>query len=187
MHETVHRLRNSMRDAAIGACLIAGVSTLGDFVWAGLQLRHRIPYGLTHGTLLFLCIGAYFGSIQKKTTTGALYGAAIGAAAAGSFYALAPATGYAVMFVIWAFVWVALAVLVRRVLPKARCSWRDTMLQGLIAMIGSGAGFYLISGIWRPFDPQGWDYAVHFLGWTIAYLPGFLPLTHRAWRGRELI
>ena len=43
-------------------------------------------------------------------------------------------------------------------------------------MIGSGLGFYLISGIWRPFNPQGWDYAVHFLSWTIAYLPGFLAL-----------
>ena len=45
-------------------------------------------------------------------------------------------------------------------------------------MIGSGLGFYLISGIWRPFDPKGWDYAVHFLSWTIAYLPGFVALLY---------
>ncbi len=50
------------------------------------------------------------------------------------------------------------------------------MLRGVIAMIGSGLGFYLISGIWRPFDPQGWDYAVHFLSWTVAYSAGFLAL-----------
>ena len=53
------------------------------------------------------------------------------------------------------------------------------IVRGVLAMIGSGLGFYLISGIWRPFDPQGWDYAVHFLSWTIAYLPGFLALLHR--------
>lgn len=45
-------------------------------------------------------------------------------------------------------------------------------------MIGSGLGFYLISGIWRPFDPEGWDYAVHFLSWTLAYLPGFVALLY---------
>jgi hypothetical protein len=43
-------------------------------------------------------------------------------------------------------------------------------------MLGSGVGFYLISDIWRPFDPEGWDYAVHFVSWAIAYLPGFLAL-----------
>ena len=32
------------------------------------------------------------------------------------------------------------------------------------------------SGIWRPFNPVGWDYAVHFAAWTIAYLPGFAAL-----------
>ena len=156
-----------MRHAIIGAILIAAVSTLGDFVWAGLNLRHRVAYGLAHGAILFLCMGAYFGSLQKKTFTGALYGAAIGLAAAGSFYLLAPIAGYSVMFFVWAFVWIALACLVRNP-PIA--------LRGLVAMVGSGLGFYLISGIWRPFNPQGWDYAVHFVSWTIAYLPGFLAL-----------
>jgi hypothetical protein len=44
------------------------------------------------------------------------------------------------------------------------------------AAAGSGLAFYLISGIWRPFDPVGWDYAVHFAAWTIAFLPGFTAL-----------
>jgi hypothetical protein len=39
-----------MRDAIAGALLIAAVSTLGDFVWAGLHLRHRVAYGLAHGS-----------------------------------------------------------------------------------------------------------------------------------------
>ena len=53
------------------------------------------------------------------------------------------------------------------------------VIRGILAMIGSGLGFYFISGIWRPFNPQGWDYAVHFLSWTIAFLPGFLALLAR--------
>jgi cellulose synthase/poly-beta-1,6-N-acetylglucosamine synthase-like glycosyltransferase len=156
-----------MRNAIIGAVLIAAVSTLGDFVWAGLNLRHRVVYGLAHGAILFLCMGAYFGSLQRNTFTGALYGAAIGLAAAGSFYLLAPVAGYSVMFFVWAFVWIALAFLVRNP-PVA--------VRGVLAMLGSGLGFYLISDIWRPFDPQGWDYARHFASWTIAYVPGFLAL-----------
>jgi hypothetical protein len=47
-----------MRNAIVGAILIALASTLGDFVWAGLDLRHRAVFGLSHGALLFLCMGA---------------------------------------------------------------------------------------------------------------------------------
>jgi hypothetical protein len=174
-----------MRDAIAGALLIAAVSTLGDFVWAGLHLRHRVAYGLAHGAILFLCIGAYFGSLEKQTLKGALYGAAIGLSAAGSFYLLAPIAGYSVMFFVWAFVWIALAFLVYRILPAPVAPVAPIapvappVIRGILAMIGSGLGFYFISGIWRPFNPQGWDYAVHFLSWTIAFLPGFLALLAR--------
>ena len=48
--------------------------------------------------------------------------------------------------------------------------------RGAIAAVASGLGFYAISGIWRPFNPQGWDYAVHFGAWTVAYFPGFAAL-----------
>ena len=178
-----------MRNALMGAALIAAVSTLGDFVWAGLHLRHRVVYGLAHGAILFLCMGAYFGSLQRKALVGAIYGAAIGLAAAGSFYVLAPIAGYSVMFFVWAFVWIALAVLVTRILPTrvapnapvapvAPIAPNAPMVRGVLAMIGSGLGFYLISGIWRPVDPKGWDYAVHFLSWAIAYLPGFVALLY---------
>ena len=179
-----------MYNALIGALVIAAVSTLGDFVWAGLHLRHRMVFGLAHGCLLFLCIGAYFGSLERQTLKGAIYGAAIGFSAAGSFYLLAPMAGYSVMFFVWAFVWIALAFLVYRILPApiapvapvapiAPIAPVSPLVRGVLAMIGSGLGFYLISGIWRPFNPQGWDYAVHFLSWTIAFLPGFLALLAR--------
>ncbi len=165
-----------MQTALAGAILIAAVSTAGDFVWAGLQLRHRMVYGLAHGAALFLCIGAFFGWLERKPLAGALWGALIGLVAAGCFYLLAPVAGYGIMAVIWAFVWLAVAALAGRVLNAAR-SWRETLTRAALAMTGSGAAFFLISGIWRPFDPQGWDYAVHFFSWTVAYLPAFLALT----------
>lgn len=172
-----------MRNALVGSLIIAAVATLGDFVWAGLGLKHRVPYGLAHGALLFLCIGAYLGSLERQTLRGGVAGALIGLLAAGGFYALAPVAGYSVMFAVWAFVWLALAVLAGRVLrPSARWSWRETLTRGTVAMIGSGLGFYLISGIWRPFDPQGWDYAVHWMSWTVAFLPGFAALLTRSSR-----
>ena len=169
-----------MRSALVGAILIAAVSTLGDFVWAGLALRHRVPYGLAHGALLFLCVGAYLGSIERQPLRGAIAGTLIGLLAAGGFYVLAPVAGYSVMFAVWAFIWLALAMLIGRALRRtSQWSWRETLLRGILAMIGSGVGFYLISGIWRPFDPQGWDYAVHWISWAVAFLPGFLALVGR--------
>ena len=109
-----------MRHAIAGALLIAAVSTLGDFVWAGLHLRHRVAYGLAHGTLLFLCMGAYFGALNTKVHTGALYGASIGLAAAGTFYLLAHVVGYAAMFVVWAFIWFRTCIRRAAVIPPVK-------------------------------------------------------------------
>ena len=57
-------------------------------------------------------------------------------------------------------------------------------MRSALAALGSGLGFYAISGIWFPFNPHGWDYAKHFVYWTIAYLPGFaallMPLRRRS-------
>jgi hypothetical protein len=55
------------------------------------------------------------------------------------------------------------------------------MLRSLFAAVGTGLGFYAISGIWFPFNPHGWDYAVHFAAWTVAYFPGFAALLVK-WR-----
>jgi hypothetical protein len=170
-----------MRKVLLGAVLIAVVSTLGDLIWAGLHLRHRPLFGLSHGTLLFLCIGLYLGALAKQPSLGALAGAFIGLLAASSFYVLAPVAGYSVMFAVWAFVWLALAILAGRILrSKNPLTWNEVLARGVAAAIGSGIAFYLISGIWRPFNPKGWDYAIHFLSWTVAYLPGFAALMFKA-------
>jgi hypothetical protein len=167
-----------MRNALIGALVMAAISTLGDFIWAEGHLRHRQISGLLHGLLLFLCIGLYFGALERRPVRGAMGGAAIGLVAAATFYVLYRTAGYSVMFFIWAFIWIALAVLVGRVLRQAdrTGSWSNVLVRGVIAAVGSGVAFYLISGIWRPFDPRGWDYAVHYVAWTFAYLPGFVAL-----------
>ncbi|HEY6361694.1 MAG TPA: hypothetical protein VIX63_11350, partial [Vicinamibacterales bacterium] len=52
----------------------------------------------------------------------------------------------------------------------------ETATRGAVAAVTSGIAFYFISGIWRPFNPAGWDYAAHFAAWAIAYLPGFAAL-----------
>jgi hypothetical protein len=71
--------------------------------------------------------------------------------------------------------WLALAVVNARLNARsARLS--EVAVRGAIAAVTSGIAFYFISGIWRPFNPVGWDYAVHFAAWTIAYLPGFAAL-----------
>jgi hypothetical protein len=94
------------------------------------------------------------------------------------------------MFVVWIAVWVALGLLhehlsgnresvgERRLEPRRYSG----LVRGCVAAVLSGAAFYAISGIWRPFDPHGWDYAVHFGAWTIAYLPGFAVLLVRQFR-----
>ena len=46
-----------MTATAAGALAMAGVSTLGDFVWATWIPQHRVIFGLTHGTLLVVVVG----------------------------------------------------------------------------------------------------------------------------------
>ncbi len=162
-------------DAVVGALVMAGVSTLGDFIWATWIPRHRWYFGLAHGTLLFLALGLYLGMRARRVQQGALGGAAIGFLAAGSFYVLAPLAGYSVMFVVYFAVWIALAFLASH-LAGSRITNQHALTHGLLAAIGSAVAFYAVSGIWFPFRPRGWDYAVHFGSWTLAYLPGFLAL-----------
>jgi hypothetical protein len=171
-------LRSGIRNAVIGAIVTAAVSTVGDYLWANVLPHHRPIYGLAHGTLLFLTVGSCLGAAAGRAIAGAAGGAAIGFAAAGGFYLLQPFIGYSGLFVMFTALWVALGVLNGRVLQP-----RDTigavLVRSMLAAVGSGLGFYAISGIWFPFRPHGWDYAIHFVYWTIAYLPGFAALLIR--------
>ena len=158
--------------------VLAAASTCGDYLWANLIPHHRPIYGLAHGTLLFLVVGEYLGAVVNKTAIGALGGALLGFLAAGSFYVLRPALGYSAMFILYFAVWAALGVLNGRILRGAsdREGMGMVLARSALAAIGTGVAFYAVSGIWFPFNPHGWDYAVHFLAWFAAYLPAFAAL-----------
>jgi hypothetical protein len=158
--------------SVFGALSIAVVSTLGDFIWATWIPRHRPIYGLTHGVLLFCFIGLYLGVVAGKPARGAIAGALIGGLAAGSFYVFAPLAGFPVMLIVWFAAWVGLGGL-NEYLNRRPAITRPAITRGLLAAAAFGVAFYLVSGIWFPFDPEGWDYLAHFAGWTFAYLLGF--------------
>jgi hypothetical protein len=162
--------------AAALACsvTIGCVSTAGDFIWATWIERHESVYGVAHGALLFCAIGFVLGVIAGRPLAGAVAGTAIGAAAATAYYLLAPFAGFTAMFLVWAGAWVALAFLYAWLSGRGPAG--AVLARGLVAAIAAGLAFYLISGIWRPFNPEGWDYAVHFAAWTAAYFPGFAAL-----------
>ena len=164
-----------MIHAAIGALVTAAVSTIGDYLWKDV-LPHGIPiYWFAHGALLFLTVGFCLGLPSGKPIVGAIGGMVVGLAATAGFALLRPLIGYTGIFLMYFALWIGLGLLAGRVLEK-----HDTMsvvlMRSVLASIGSGLGFYAISGIWFPFNPHGWDYAKHFLYWTIAYLPGFAAL-----------
>lgn len=162
--------------AAVGGAILIGlVSTLGDFIWAMWIPRHRPVYGLAHGALLCLCIGAYLGALVKRPLLGAAAGTLIGLTAAGGYYVLARLLGYAAMFVLWMALWLLVGVLNGPMLrPGSRLG--EALARGVAAAVLSGLGFYAISGIWLKPRPGGPDYAYNWLCWTIALLPGFMAL-----------
>jgi hypothetical protein len=168
---------NPLAAVTVGALATAAVSTAGDYLWAN-ALPHGQPiYWFAHGALLFVVVGGCLGLAARKPVAGAIGGAAIGLAATGGFYLLRPLIGYSALFVLFVGLWVGLGLLSGRVLQR-RDSIRDVLIRSGLAAIGSGLGFYAISGIWFPFRPHGWDYARHFVSWTIAYLPGFAALLY---------
>ena len=164
-----------IRAAITSSLIMAATSTAGDFIWATWISSHRAVYGMVHGILLFVVTGVVLGMPARRPAAGALAGALVGALAAGSFYVLAPFLGFSAMFVSWMGLWLALAVVNARLNARS-ARLPEVAARGAIAAVASGAAFYAISGIWRPFNPVGWDYAVHFAAWTIAFLPGFAAL-----------
>jgi hypothetical protein len=174
-----------LAEAITGTLAIAAISTAGDFIWATWISDARSVYGFIHGALLFLAIGLFLGSLAGRAGAGAIAGACVGALAAGLYYLLAPMLGFPAMLVAWMAVWLGLAFVYGRLSAQRidagnrhdiRVDLSAVAGRGVIAAIASGLGFYAISGIWRPFDPQGWDYLTHFGAWVVAYFPGFAAL-----------
>jgi hypothetical protein len=161
-----------MLHAIVGAMFLGAVSTLGDFIWAAFQVRHRTAYGLLHGAVICLCIGIVVGWRRRRLTAGAVTGPAIGVAAAGLFYVLAPFIRSGAMYLAWMFFWCCFALLQEQ-LSVSR-DYRFMAVRGLAAALASGAAFYAL-GIWRE-DPGTQNYLVNFIYWSFTFLPGFFAL-----------
>jgi hypothetical protein len=162
-----------------GAVWAAALSTLGDWIWARFIPSHRPVFGLAHGTALCLGIGLYLGLLRRRALAGAGWGAAIGLAAAGGYYVLARFMGYAAMFLLWMALWIGFGWLVARGLGEPRRPANSAWFRGAMAAIGSGLGFYAVSGIWTQHRAGGPDYPYNFVCWTVAFLPGFAALLVR--------
>jgi hypothetical protein len=160
--------------ALVAAIVLGAASTAGDMLWAGLSLRHRVVYGLVHGAVICLAIGAFVGARAGRPVAGIAAGPAIGLLAAATFYVLAPALGYYAMFPAWMFFWLCFAVLQKRLCREAR--WAPALARGLAAAVVSGLAFYLISGIWTRPPRGGPNYWYNLAAWTFAFFPGFASL-----------
>ena len=167
-----------MKDAFVGALVTAAVSTTGDYLWANVLPHGQPVYWFAHAIVLFATVGACLGWPSRKPLVGAAGAALVGCVATLGFYFLRPLMGYSAMFVLFVALWLALGVLTGRVLQH-RDRINAVLARSALAAAGSGLGFYAISGIWFPFNPHGWDYARHFVSWTVAYVPAFAALLVR--------
>ena len=173
-------LRSAARSPSLLSALLATSSGRRGFE------RHETVYGVTHGALLFCAIGFALGARSQV----GLFRARLAAPRLvrlpqAVFYLLAPARrlrrdvrrlgGH-----------LGSARIPLRVAQRTRAGPRG-VARGLIAAVASGLAFYLISGIWRPFNPEGWDYAVHFAAWTVSLFPRLRRTVPRqAFRRHEL-
>jgi hypothetical protein len=164
----------NVKQAILSTLVVGAVATFGDWIWATFLSQHLMAAGLIHGALLCLAMGAVIGLPHGKAVTGALAGIAIGFAAAGLFYVLAPLMRYSAMFPSWFALWVLLGVLAHKVAPGTPP--RLAVARGIIAGIASGMAFYLVSGMWTRWNPQSIDYLDHAARWTAAFAPGFFVL-----------
>ncbi len=167
----------SLLHALAAALLLATVMTVGDYVWAAFHIPHRTFYGILHGAVMCLFIGAVIGARTGRTLQGAIAGPLIGVFAAVVFYVLAPSAGWSAMVPAWMAFWILFSLLQQQLPPAGQREprWRAG-LRGLAAAVLSGLAFYAISGIWTRPGPGGPNYAVHFASWCVAFLPGFVAL-----------
>ncbi len=161
--------------ALISTVILAAVATAGDWVWASFLPRHLVIAGVVHGALLCLTMGAVLGWPARRVLAGAAAGIAVGVAAAGLFYLLAPILQMGAMLPAWFGLWVMLSAVTHR-LGRTSGSWRETLVRGVLAGVLSGAAFYLVSDMWTGWDPRNINYLDHAARWAFAFAPGFLAL-----------
>jgi hypothetical protein len=163
--------------AVIASVCLGAVMTFGDWLWAALEIRHRVVYGLAHGAVMCVCLGIAVGMPAGKGAVAGAAGLVIGVIAAASFYLLAPLLRWNAMFPAWMLLWILFAFLQYRLWKKE--SIGTVVLRGAAAAILSGALFYAISGIWTNDSHTNPNLVWHWFAWTIAFLPGFIALFFR--------
>jgi len=166
----------TMLYALVSALALAAVMTFGDWLWAAMHIRHRMSAGISHGALMCLCIGLAIGFRSRKVLPAAIAGPVIGAAAAGTFYVLAPTLRWGAMFPAWMLLWLLFAFLQHLLVGGDTIG--TTVKRGILAALLSGLAFYLISDIWIH-EAAHPGLAVHFGAWVFAFLPGFAALFAR--------
>lgn len=162
-----------MRAALLASVFLAIVATVGDFVWEFWNIRHTPVYGVIHGAVFCLAIGAAIGVRAGKVVPAVFAGLLIGVLAAGVFYVLAPALRMAAMFPAWMLFWICFAVLQRQLRPEPA---GRAIARGAAAAVLSGLAFYLVSGMWTDRAPGGPDYLRNLMSWAFAFFPGFASL-----------
>lgn len=163
-----------MIHGAVAALALGAVMTLGDYVWAALQLRHQMAYGLIHGAVICLFIGLVIGLRERRIVPALAAGPLIGLLAAGAFYLLAPWLRYGAMFPAWMLFWLLFALLQAWLRPPF--GPHQAVARGIAAALVSALAFYAISGIWTEHAPGGPNYLRNFLSWSFAFFPGFAML-----------
>lgn len=163
-----------LRDAVGAAALLAVVMTLGDVIWAVLDLPHLRSYGVAHGAAMCLVFGLVIGWRAGRLAAGAIAGPLIGVVAAVVFYVLAGPMRYVALLPGWMSFWIMFAFF-QQWLSRTE-SPALTALRSTGAAVLSGLAFVAISGIWTRSSP---GYHVNLVSWFIAFLPGFLVLFFR--------
>ncbi len=161
-----------------GIAVVAIVSTLGDLVWYGLGIEHRVTAGILHGVVLLTAVGGVLGASAGRFGAGLPLGMAAGAGGALAYYALAPVLGSAAMVAAWAALWILLAWFDGRFLRRGGRGRREILARGTIAACLGGLAFYLVVGtLWGRPAAAGRNYVVQFVAWAFAWTPGLLALT----------
>lgn len=162
-----------MRAALAASACLAIVATLGDFVWEYWNVRHTTTYGVIHGAVFCLAIGAAIGLRTGRLVPAIAAGPLVGVLAAGVFYLLAPALRMTAMFPAWMLFWICFALLQRQLRAEPA---GHAIARGLAAAVLSGIAFYLVSGIWTDRAPGGPNYLRNLGSWAFAFFPGFASL-----------
>jgi len=163
--------------AVAGSVFLALVSTFGDWFWARFIPSHEVVYGVAHGAIMCVCIGLVLGASRfgkRALVRGTVGTLIVGVVVSGAFYPLYGLIGIASMFVCWAALWIAFALLHRKLgFPG---SIGSAIGRGLAGALLSGAGFYPIYVLWTQPPKSGSIYLMFLGAWLVAFLPGFLAL-----------